>query len=446
MHPRILLVCSCAVICFQVFSCKQAPPEPPPPPPPTSYVQTIFLDVVDTTLTDVWIRLHFADTIQTRSFTLLRGTQVLSHVAVAPRDTIIRDDSLLQGHAYSYKAVRMQAGVVVDSTSLPVSTMALTNDEYSFRFDTLGYGNASQLLDVSIISENDVWAVGEVYIQDSTGQIDPHAYNLARWDGTRWKLQRIMFPVCPLPSTAPIPARAIHAFASDDTWITSSGTVARWDGNRFSTMCIPGDVLVGRVNEIWGESGNNVFVAGDLGSLAHFNNGTWSRIESGTQLHIQDIWGAKDRVTGAQTILYIASNKYSNDGWGLYEIRGSQAFPLSGDGLSWSLSSVWFVPNRWYGIVGDGAYLSDTLPNRWTRTFSLPSLYKQHVRGENLNRIAIAGDFGLLVTYNGARWRNHTDRTGMSDGSFYGVDTKGNTLVAVGHVGNKAIAVIGKNH
>jgi hypothetical protein len=41
---------------------------------------------------------------------------------------------------------------------------------------------------VAIIDENNIWAVGGIYMDDSTGQPDPEPYGLVHWDGNKWNL------------------------------------------------------------------------------------------------------------------------------------------------------------------------------------------------------------------------------------------------------------------
>ena len=47
---------------------------------------------------------------------------------------------------------------------------------------------------IANIDENNIWAVGEIYMLDSLGNHDPHAYNAVHWDGLNWEMLRIFFP------------------------------------------------------------------------------------------------------------------------------------------------------------------------------------------------------------------------------------------------------------
>ena len=48
------------------------------------------------------------------------------------------------------------------------------------------------LYDVAIINENNIWAVGEIMIAD-TSQNGYTTYNAVHWDGSEWELKRIPY-------------------------------------------------------------------------------------------------------------------------------------------------------------------------------------------------------------------------------------------------------------
>ncbi|MGB9664445.1 MAG: hypothetical protein ACPL25_05950 [Ignavibacteria bacterium] len=63
--------------------------------------------------------------------------------------------------------------------------MDTTSHEFSWEITYLGDGGSSVLYDVAIINENNIWAVGEIYMNDSLGRPEPNAYNAIHWDGTK---------------------------------------------------------------------------------------------------------------------------------------------------------------------------------------------------------------------------------------------------------------------
>ena len=61
------------------------------------------------------------------------------------------------------------------------------------------------------------------------------------------------------------------------------------------------------MNKIWGTSSQDLYVVGYGGNIAHYNGSSWTKIESGTDLDIQDIWGIIDK-DGSKFILCTAYN------------------------------------------------------------------------------------------------------------------------------------------
>jgi hypothetical protein len=111
-----------------------------------------------------------------------------------------------------------------DGVPLPPTKTDTTSHNWSFSFDTLG-ATASVLSDVAIVNDSLAYAVGEMYLRDSSGQIDPQPYNMARWNGRGWQLMRIQFyTFCGQPGTGSYPARSILAFSVADIWIGMNGS------------------------------------------------------------------------------------------------------------------------------------------------------------------------------------------------------------------------------
>jgi hypothetical protein len=443
MNGRCALIMIFAII---LFSCKEAPPEPPPPPPP-GHVPVIHLSVADTGLTDLWLRVRFDDTVQQRSWRLTRDGQPLLTLAQAPRDTVILDDSLAVKRTYTYKAYRLSGTALTDSTApLQATTLDTSSHAFLWQIDSLGDGNSSVLYDVAIVNDTLTYAVGEMYLRDSTGQLDPQAYNMARWNGQRWQLIRIQFyTICGQSSRTPYPASSIFAFGANDVWVTSrGGQIARWDGTtQTATICNPDPFVI---NKIWGENPNSIWAVGYGGRIGHYTNSTWQRIESGTTLPMNDIWGTRNPISGETEILAVASNKFQNQGKKLLRIHNGGAVSTVPDsGLSWSLSAVWFVPGRMYYICGDGIYPSRTLGPTWTRDETFPAIYKDAVRGNAVNDIVVSGSNGLLSHFNGLTWRHYLN-SGLPffSGRYFAAAIAGRTVLAVGYINNRAIATIGR--
>ncbi|MDI6805000.1 MAG: hypothetical protein QME58_14385, partial [Bacteroidota bacterium] len=299
-----------------VVSCRErvVPPDVPP------YIPPIVLTAEDVGVTDAWLRIkttasqgHGAESVQ-----LKRDGQtifILSSSLLAqssPLDTLILDEGLLPKQTYTYKAFLHQTDTpplqspVDSSAPLLLTTMDTTSHNFTWEIDTLGDGAGSVLRDVCIINDTCVWAVGEIYKRDSAGNFETEPYNTARWNGKKWELKRIQFyTFCgPGSLTGPYPANAVFAFDDGEIWIASQSQIAKWkNGVQISITCLPVSV-----NKIWGSNKNNVYTAGPLGQIGFFNGVSWRRLESGTDVSINDIWGSVDEKTGKRLILCAASN------------------------------------------------------------------------------------------------------------------------------------------
>jgi len=107
----------------------------------------------------------------------------------------------------------------------------------------------------------------------------------------------------------PIPSEFGLRFSATDVWITSrGGQLARWDGTtQTATICNPDPFVI---NKIWGENPNSIWAVGLGGRIGHYANGTWQRVESGTSVTLNDVWGGSNRRLGQDVVVVAASNKF----------------------------------------------------------------------------------------------------------------------------------------
>ena len=192
---------------------------------------------------------------------------------------------------------------------------------------------------------------------------------------------------------------------------------------------------------MWGTSSSDLYIVGNSGLIAHYGGHSWTKIASGTDLPIQDIWGSKDERTGEYEILCVASNIGYDYGKKLLRIEGNAAREINSEGLSWSLRGLWFKTKRKYIIVGDGYYESINYKNTWKRSFNFPRKYKRAVSAKTINDIFICGSYSLLAHFNGYFWKYYYDKI---NGWYNSIDIKGNVAVSVGSNGRKAYIVHGK--
>ena len=328
-----------------------------------------------------------------------------------------------------------------------------TGHDFTWQMDVLGDGASSRLSDVCIINENDVWAVGEIYLKDSTGEYVNPPYNVAQWNGQNWELKSIKFRY--FYGELYAKAECIFVFNEKDIVISSGGSVMHWDGQSWRSLGYLFDqsTVIGNVYKIWGTSINDFYGIGLQGSIVHYNGTTWQKLETplgqdGTNLDIQDIWGAKDPATGEYTILAVAANIYTSHDREILKISGTRVEKISDEGIDRSLAGVWFDPGKIYYVVGDGIYSRKSLDlaEIWggPGLLTVTRYFSHAIRGNHINDVFVVGAFGDVLHYNGNSWRSYREYTALSYGNYCAVAVKGDVIYAVGSESSRAVVLRGK--
>jgi len=409
-------------------------------PPPND--SSIALSLEDVSSIEAWIKLTTTNLQLPTTVTLKQsasgGNTITQDIILSSVDSVLYIDSLLPNTTYNFQASSSQPPIT--SNQIQVTTMDTTSHNFTWQTWTFGEHSSSVLNDVAIIDENNIWAVGEIYLNDSLGIPDPLPYNAAHWNGSEWELKRITVEFRGNLITPPL--EGLYAFAADDIWMVGSlplhGDGDNWEMFDLRTTVDPNLSL----SKAWGSNTNNMYFVGRSGSIAHYNGQSWQKIESGTDLHINDIWGDYNNSDNYE-ILCIASNQFINEGNKILQISSTVVTPVNNNGLSWALNTIWFIPERKYFVGGDGLYSVRSLNDEWIRNEDLPSYYKTAIRGIYFNDIIVVGAFGLLLHYNGVIWRNFQDIT-LVNGALSRVDINGNLISCVGSNSNQAIVLIGQ--
>ncbi|MDP2364122.1 MAG: hypothetical protein Q8M94_10165, partial [Ignavibacteria bacterium] len=155
---------------FMQFSCNTTEP-PDPPPPVIKPTLTIALD--DTSCTEAWLQLTTKDLKLPAELTLKQynptGDSVTQTFSLSTADTLLYIDSLLPNQSYKFKVVQNTTHHPQPTTNLlTVTTMDTTSHNFTFESWTFGTIGSSVLYDVAIINENNIWAVGEIMIADTS--------------------------------------------------------------------------------------------------------------------------------------------------------------------------------------------------------------------------------------------------------------------------------------
>ena len=403
------------------------------------------LSLADVSCTEAWLQLTTTNLQLPTTVNLIQNEETRKTITLITADTILYVDSLLPNQTYNfYSVIQPNNQSPIRSSQIQENTLDTTGNDFTFNEYTFG-GNAGScaLYDCTIISEDNIWCVGEINIAD-TSQNGYTLYNAVHWNGTDWQLKRIPFVFNGQNDYGPI--YSIFSFNKDDIWF---GSNIHWNGQEYNYL--DDQALFGWVaNKMWGTGSNDLYAVGNGGHIAHYQNGVWSKIESGTSLQFLDIYGATDTQNGDQQILAVCTQN-NPPGNGIYTIKGntvteiSSKFNFPGYTIPPELFGIWFVPYKHYYIIGDGIYekrlLSDST---WGNgPLEITRYATTGIRGTGINDVFVSGAFGEFLHFNGVRWESFINNLGQFSGSYGSLAIKNNLVVTVGYVGEQAKILVG---
>jgi hypothetical protein len=329
-----------------------------------------------------------------------------------------------------------------DSGRLP--PLDTTSHDFVWQSQTFGGEFAfSVFYDVAIINDTCIWAVGELNLKDSLGNIDYICYNAAQWDGKNWTIKRISPWYRDSYITAPL--YCVFAFSEKDIWC-SLGVPIHGDGKSWTFYQLwdmgvvgPND---GGATRIWGTSSNNIYFGDQKGTIVHYDGTNFQKLPTLTTLEVKGIWGGKNPLTGKTEILAVASGPDTSVM--MLRLDDATVAPVSKKGLDWYLGDVWFDAGRKYYVVGYDIYSTSFVDTAtpWRTEPNPTRCYMASIRGNNANDLFTVGAYGATLHYNGATWKDYPEL--WMSGMFNAVAIKGNLVVIVGEIGNSAIIVMGR--
>ncbi|HOO14157.1 MAG TPA: hypothetical protein PLF00_03395, partial [Candidatus Marinimicrobia bacterium] len=140
---------------------------------------------------------------------------------------------------------------------------------HDFLWETYTFGDlaSSDLNDVVVVDENNIWAVGEIFVYDpdsSWNGTGIETFNAVHWNGTEWEYIHIRGSL--MNDTGPL--YSIWYFDECNIWVTTFGLPIHWDGNEWTLYHIQNmgiDASAGY--GIWASSPSNIYFVGYKGSI-----------------------------------------------------------------------------------------------------------------------------------------------------------------------------------
>jgi hypothetical protein len=338
------------------------------------------------------------------------------------------------------------AGCKKESSTEPIAADTSSHN-WTFTCEHLGDGASSIVYDVAIVNDTLAYAVGDLWRLDSTGQFDPKRYNLAVWNGRAWHLDSAPYYYDGQPLYNEL--FAIKVFNEHDIWLGGNGVI-HWDGK---TSFQPAEALVPLwgpeyVEGIWGTSSSDIWFVGGAGNVVHFAAGRWIKVQSGTTLNFQDVYGGSSESIGNPRglVLAVASNVYQGADRRIVALDGMSATALSDAPIDDALFGVWFDPGRTCYVVGRGVYSKPLRGgNLWAREpVDSSSTTINAVRGNAWNDILAAGTAGKILHFNGKSWREYTAQPNFPLWGYRRMDLRGNLAIMVGEDYPYGLVAVGR--
>jgi hypothetical protein len=415
--------------------------ENPPVVPPEEY--SLILKVEDVSCTEAWLYIKGENL---NNLNLYRDDSLIAHFNTAVIDTVYIDEGLLPNQTYLYKATTLVNNKIISSEA---AALTMDTTSHNFTWQTWTFGGevgSSTLYDVAIINENNIWAVGEIYMKDSLGNPDPKAYNAVHWDGVKWELKRIPSIICGNNTIIFRAIYSIYAFGGDNIFFTDGGEIIYFNGETYKQDCSINPLLTGKINKLWGTSSSDLYAVGNNGNIAHYNGTKWTKIESETDLDIYSIWGTQNKENDFK-IYTVAAKQGINADKKIFELNNNSITELPVKGIPFSINAIWFKPSRKYYIAGSGIFTKYDINSNfgWKSIWQgITEYYTYSIDGNDLNDIVICGSYGELLHWNGISWKSFQNELSISAGSFRSIKIKNNLVVSVGYDLPEAIITIGR--
>ncbi len=401
---------------FLLLSCNTT--EPPIKDEP-AVKDTITIQVTQTTHRSITLNITSTFNKPAKSIELYRrrnnlDSLVESYTAFTLEKEIIDDDSgkgLIIDTEYKYFAVRVDtAGNRIDTSEIITArTLPATSHDYTWEEFTIGdEGYSNVLYDVWGTDEDNVYAVGNVTINDTT-------YSVIHWDGNTWE-----------PSRKSGILRAVYGFSKEDIWAVGT-SVNHYDGMTWHR--IDNDDVVLHDNKeytsIWGTSSDNLYLGNGWGKIVHWDGSKGSLEEVPSDIGILDIYGY------SENFILAAGNNFYLPGIAL-EFNGTVWNIVQGIDYSYiSLESVYVRNSKEVYYAGSGIieYFGSRI-NHLTN-LTRKSLYK--IRGNKRTADIFAVGHQEILHFNGRDWKSYRDEIQMYDDiTFYGLYLTNNKVFIVG--------------
>ena len=397
---------------------------------------SLGLGLKDFSCTEAWIEVQIGSNDKTADIYIKKDDEIIRTVKVAESKTLFYFDDLLPNTAYKFDAVTYEDGKEVRSNPVTFTTLDTTSHNFTWQTFEFGQHSSSTLYDVAIIDENNIWAVGEIYMNDSFGNPDPTMYNAVHWDGSNWNLKRFEFyTFCPEGTGSGIyPAKSVFCFPTGKVVISSGSQLLYLnDSIEIEKKCVPVSV-----NKIWGLTPDNFYIVGHNGKIAYNDVSSWIRVASGTTTNINDVCGI---IEDGKSIVYCTVSSMFNPPQDKKILKITDG---NVDSVSWEMDRIvygcWTNNKNFLFVCGEGVFINKF--GSWKQA-TLPAITTNSIRGDEINDVFAVGSLGTIFHFNGISWQVLSSYTQKEN---YRVDFKNNIVAICGYYNGKGFVDIGKRN
>lgn len=391
---------------------------------------------VNSSVTEAFIRLKTDTQIETQGLILYRNSIPVIQLATL-KDTIIVDTGLTKNSTYTYVVNKIDTYNHISSVSntIKINTLSETSHEYIWKKYSFGECASSELIDIVIVDENNIWAVGSIWKIDTLKEQNYVMYNAVQWNGIDISLKRIFVEefggskwIAPLLTT--------YAFTSENIWLASVGNLIKWDGVSYTSMAFFCNTLPfnGQVKKMSAIT-DKIYCAGVGGAIYVYytNHYKWEKLKSSTTGIITDIYSLMNYEGIYETYCQDFTNNRLIKIDSYNNIFSLSTYPAVRTYSFWSSKGFPLF------VAGKGIFSNKT--GIWTETNNDKFPLISCIRGNGLNDIFVIGN-NSCSHFNGVTWEKITELE--TNGIYLSIAVKGNIVAIVGTENDKAILIIGK--
>jgi len=408
-----------------------------------SLTNILNLKLLDTSVTEIFLKIEINTAFQNADLIIYKDGKFFENKRVLKNEVIVVDSNLTANTKYSYEAeLRIDQNEPIKSNKIFAQTLTPTSHEFvwqKFFWSEIG----SNIEDIEIIDKKNIWAVGSIWVTDSTQNL--HFYNGLFWNGERWELKEIPARVSPENNELVIGlVRSLFISDSNDIWFHSGGQMIHWNGNIYGDWTFLfeslSDTSFHGINKLGGISNKTGLAVGNKGNLflsqKNFGWGKWEKLETNISEDFLDVLCIDKQENNS----YLPATNFQdfNKNRILIIDQNKKITSIKSVITRW-VSSLW--TNNGFPIYLSGDGIFENKNETWREINYGANKVIERIRGNTLNDIFAVGHFGTVTHFNGIDWRIYSELE--MNGIYKSLSVKENIIAIAGIEMGRAVIVLG---